>query len=166
MTLLGSTSILRENTLERGKGVGTSNLSFPSTNRARGLAARRLFRVPPCRKDTIHLHTYTSMPSPGFEPRPYDTAVSVTNHYTGWVAIFNFKSFSIFDVKEASRTGRLVVENIDKITEIIEDARHVSSRSIAQELKIDHKTVSSLLRKVGFKKKLHLWVPHQLTPKT
>ncbi|GFX63888.1 uncharacterized protein TNCV_4346031 [Trichonephila clavipes] len=28
----------------------------------------------------------TSMPSPGFEPRPYVTAVSVTNHYTGWVA--------------------------------------------------------------------------------
>ncbi|GFX29219.1 hypothetical protein TNCV_3217531 [Trichonephila clavipes] len=27
------------------------------------------------------------MPSPGFEPRPYGTAVSVTNHYTGWAAL-------------------------------------------------------------------------------
>ncbi|GFY34191.1 hypothetical protein TNCV_2504941 [Trichonephila clavipes] len=40
----------------------------------------------PCREGTIHLQT--SMSSPGFEPRPYGTAVSVTNHYTGWV-IFN-----------------------------------------------------------------------------
>ncbi|GFV62814.1 hypothetical protein TNCV_2815721 [Trichonephila clavipes] len=40
--------------------------------------------------------------------------------------------------------------------EIIEDDRHVCSRSIAQELKIDHKTVSSHLSKVEFKKKLGL----------
>ncbi|GFY02817.1 histone-lysine N-methyltransferase SETMAR [Trichonephila clavipes] len=60
---------------------------------------------------------------------------------------------------------RPVVENVDKLTEIIEIDRHVSSRSIAQELKIDHKTVLSHLRKVGFKKKLHVWVSHQLTPK-
>ncbi|GFX87767.1 histone-lysine N-methyltransferase SETMAR [Trichonephila clavipes] len=72
----------------------------------------------------------------------------------------------IFDVKDASRTGsRPIVEIVDKITEIIEDDQHVSSRSIAQELKIDHKTVLSHLCKVGFKKKLHVWVPHQLTPK-
>ncbi|GFW57836.1 hypothetical protein TNCV_2927551 [Trichonephila clavipes] len=42
--------------------------------------ARRLFRVPPCRAGTIHFQT--SMPSSGFEPKPYGTAVSVTNHYT------------------------------------------------------------------------------------
>ncbi|GFW52452.1 hypothetical protein TNCV_403801 [Trichonephila clavipes] len=47
----------------------------------------------------------------------------------------------IFDVKDAPCTGRPVVENVDKITEIIEVDRHVSSRSIAQELTIDHKTV-------------------------
>ncbi|GFV74960.1 histone-lysine N-methyltransferase SETMAR [Trichonephila clavipes] len=72
---------------------------------------------------------------------------------------------SIFDVKDAPRTGRLFVENVDKITEIIEVDRHVSSRSIAQELKIDHKTVLNHLRKAGLKRKLHVWVPHQLTPK-
>ncbi|GFW42844.1 histonelysine Nmethyltransferase SETMARlike [Trichonephila clavipes] len=64
----------------------------------------------------------------------------------------------IFDVKDAPRTDRPVVEKVDKITDIIEVNRHVSSRSIAQELKIDHKTVLSHLRKVGFKKKLHVWV--------
>ncbi|GFU54701.1 histone-lysine N-methyltransferase SETMAR [Trichonephila clavipes] len=71
----------------------------------------------------------------------------------------------IFDVKDAFRTGRPVVETIDKIPEIIEVNRHFSNRSIIQESKTDHKTVLNHLRKVGFKKKLHVWVPHQLTPK-
>ncbi|GFV27193.1 histone-lysine N-methyltransferase SETMAR [Trichonephila clavipes] len=71
----------------------------------------------------------------------------------------------IFDVKDVPHTGRPVVENVDKTTEVIEVDRHVSSRSIAQELRIDYKTVLSNLCKVEFKKKLHVWVSHQLTPK-
>ncbi|GFW28973.1 histone-lysine N-methyltransferase SETMAR [Trichonephila clavipes] len=45
---------------------------------------------------------------------------------------FWFRRFrsGIFDVKDAPRTGRLVVENVDKITEIIEVDRHASSSSI------------------------------------
>ncbi|GFT79750.1 uncharacterized protein TNCV_1293871 [Trichonephila clavipes] len=39
------------------------------------------------------------------------------------------------------------------------------SPSAGGELKTDHKTVLSHLRKVGFKKKFHVWVPHQLAPK-
>ncbi|GFW26457.1 retrovirus-related Pol polyprotein from transposon TNT 1-94 [Trichonephila clavipes] len=54
----------------------------------------------------------------------------------------------IFDVKDAPCTGRPVVENVDKISEIIEVDRHVSSCSIVQELKIDHKIVLNHLRKV------------------
>ncbi|GFX41066.1 hypothetical protein TNCV_2217641 [Trichonephila clavipes] len=46
--------------------LGTDHLSSPSSNLTRGLVARRLFRVPLCRKDSLHLKTY--MPSPGFEP--------------------------------------------------------------------------------------------------
>ncbi|GFS50197.1 histone-lysine N-methyltransferase SETMAR [Trichonephila clavipes] len=67
---------------------------------------------------------------------------------------FWFRRFrsGIFDVKDAPRRGRPVVENVDKITEIIEVDRHVSSRSIAQELKIDLKTVLSYLRKVDSKR--------------
>ncbi|GFX17811.1 uncharacterized protein TNCV_2292601 [Trichonephila clavipes] len=72
--LLGSTPNLEGEIPGSGQG--------PSTNHTRGLAARRLFRVPPCRKGTIHLQT--SMSSPRFEPSPYGTAVSVANHYTGW----------------------------------------------------------------------------------
>ncbi|GFW25308.1 histone-lysine N-methyltransferase SETMAR [Trichonephila clavipes] len=85
-------------------------------------------------------------------------ADTVTANY---VLFRQFRS-GIFNVKDAPRTGRPIVENDDKITEVIEIDRHVSSRSIAQELKIDRKII---LRKVGFKKKLHLWVQHQSTPK-
>ncbi|GFW52768.1 hypothetical protein TNCV_2393471 [Trichonephila clavipes] len=45
-------------------------------------AARRLFRVHPCRKGKIHVQT--SMHSPGFEPSPYGAVVSFANHYTEW----------------------------------------------------------------------------------
>ncbi|GFX14822.1 hypothetical protein TNCV_1485651 [Trichonephila clavipes] len=62
-----------------------SHLSSPSTNYTRGLPARRLFRVPPCRKGIIPLQT--SMPSPGFEPTPYGIVISVANHYTGWAIL-------------------------------------------------------------------------------
>ncbi|GFU52162.1 transposable element Tcb2 transposase [Trichonephila clavipes] len=83
--LLGSTSIWSEKSL--GGGPGASHLSSPSTNLRRRLAVRMLFRVPPCRKGTIHLQT--SMSSPGFEPSPYGTAVSVANHYTGWATPYD-----------------------------------------------------------------------------
>ncbi|GFS76639.1 histone-lysine N-methyltransferase SETMAR [Trichonephila clavipes] len=77
----------------------------------------------------------------------------------------NADTFSAhFDVKDAPHTGRSIVENVDKIRETIEVDQHISSRSIAQELKIDHKTVLNHLRKVEIIKKLDVWVPHQLTP--
>ncbi|GFV53707.1 histone-lysine N-methyltransferase SETMAR [Trichonephila clavipes] len=88
----------------------------------------------------------------------YGPDTVTVNYVQFWFS--RFRS-CIFDVKDTPRTGRPVVE----ITEIIEVDRHVSSRSIAQELKIDHETVLSHLRKVEFKKKLHVWVSHQLKPK-
>ncbi|GFW85370.1 histonelysine Nmethyltransferase SETMARlike [Trichonephila clavipes] len=51
-----------------------------------------------------------------------------------------------FDVKDAPRTGRPVVENVDKVTEIIKVDRHVSSLSIAQEELLPHgQTLNSYL---------------------
>ena len=47
----------------------------------------------------------------------------------------------------------------------IEVYRHISSREIARELNIDHKTVLNLLHKTGYQKKLDTWVPHELTMK-
>ncbi|GFV75981.1 hypothetical protein TNCV_1455781 [Trichonephila clavipes] len=57
-----------------------TSLPLPPTTQTKGLVARWLFRVPPCRKGTIYLQT--SMSSPGCEPRPSGTAVNVTNRYT------------------------------------------------------------------------------------
>ncbi|GFV80835.1 histone-lysine N-methyltransferase SETMAR [Trichonephila clavipes] len=65
-----------------------------------------------------------------------DGADSVTANYVQ----FWFREFrsGIFDFKDAPCTGRPIIENVDKITEIIEVDRH----------------------------KVHVWVPHQLTPKS
>ncbi|GFX08551.1 histone-lysine N-methyltransferase SETMAR [Trichonephila clavipes] len=80
---------------------------------------------------------------------------------------FSFRRFrsGIFDAKDAPLTSRSVIESVDKITEIIKVNQHVNIRSIAQELKIYHKTVLNHLHKVKFKKKPHELVQHQLTPK-
>jgi len=45
----------------------------------------------------------------------------------------------------------------------VEHDKHVSPVEIARELGIDHKTVLNHLHKVGYKKKLDVWVPHELS---
>ena len=71
----------------------------------------------------------------------------------------------VVDVEDTPRTGRPIVVETDKIVEIIQVDRHVSIRSIGQELGKDHKTVWNHLQKIGFQKKLDVWVPHELTEK-
>ncbi|GFV20336.1 histone-lysine N-methyltransferase SETMAR [Trichonephila clavipes] len=85
----------------------------------------------------------------------YGADTGAANYAQFWFRRFHS---GIFDVKCAPRTGRPVVENVCKITEIINVDRYASSRSIAQELKIDHKTVLKHLREAGFKKKLDVCV--------
>ncbi|GFV05181.1 hypothetical protein TNCV_223941 [Trichonephila clavipes] len=38
------------------------------------------------------MHLQTSVPFPGFEPRPYGTAVSVIHHCPGWAALLSSSS--------------------------------------------------------------------------
>ena len=45
----------------------------------------------------------------------------------------------------------------------MEQDRHISSYDIAKELEVDNKTVLRHLRKSGYKKKLDILVPHDLT---
>ncbi|GFW51643.1 uncharacterized protein TNCV_4213191 [Trichonephila clavipes] len=59
-------------TVTEGRKVARASDSL-----TRGLVARRLFKVSPCREGTKHLQI--SMSSPGFEPKPNDTEASVTN---------------------------------------------------------------------------------------
>ncbi|GFV80276.1 hypothetical protein TNCV_4956791 [Trichonephila clavipes] len=79
--LLGSTPILRENTLGWS---GSSHLSPPCTNLTRGLTPRLLFRVPLCCDGTIHLQL--SMSSPGYEPGPTaQQSMSLTTTPDEWL---------------------------------------------------------------------------------
>ncbi|GFW51482.1 hypothetical protein TNCV_4211601 [Trichonephila clavipes] len=113
MILLGFTPILKKNIMGV---IRASHLSSPFSNLTKGLAARRLFRVPHCHEGTIHLKT--SMPSPTFEPRPHGTAASVTNHHTGWAAMltYNIKSkktnFNILNEKKNHETKIAYYEKI------------------------------------------------------
>ncbi|GFW40834.1 histone-lysine N-methyltransferase SETMAR [Trichonephila clavipes] len=93
----------------------------------------------------------------------YGSNTVTANYVQFWFRRFHS---GIYDVKDTSCTGRKVVENVDRATEIIGIDRHISGRSIAQELMIDHKIVLNHLRKVAFKKKLDVWVQHQLAPKS
>ncbi|GFU77751.1 histone-lysine N-methyltransferase SETMAR [Trichonephila clavipes] len=56
----------------------------------------------------------------------YGADTVTTNYVQFWFR--RFRS-GIFDAKDAPRTGRPVVENVDKFTEINEIDWHVSSRS-------------------------------------
>jgi len=84
------------------------------------------------------------------------------NHAQFWFRRFRSGNF---DVKDAPRSGRPIVENSNKIMEIVESDRHVNTVSIAQELNIAQKTVWNHLNKAGYKKKLDVWVPHELMQK-
>ena len=44
----------------------------------------------------------------------------------------------------------------------VERDKHVSTVELTRELGIDHKTVLNHLHKAGYKKKLDVWVPHEL----
>jgi len=45
----------------------------------------------------------------------------------------------------------------------VERAKHVNTVEIARELGINYKTVLNHLHKAGCKKKLDVWVPHELS---
>ncbi|XP_076176487.1 histone-lysine N-methyltransferase SETMAR-like [Ptiloglossa arizonensis] len=67
------------------------------------------------------------------------------------------------DVEDETRSGRPIVENDDKIMEIVESDRHASTYSIAREPKISQKIVLNHLHNASLEKKLDVWVPRELT---
>ncbi|XP_044312535.1 histone-lysine N-methyltransferase SETMAR-like [Drosophila rhopaloa] len=71
------------------------------------------------------------------------------------------------DTMDKPAGGRPVTTNTDEIMENIEVDRHVTSRdNIAEDIGVSHQTVLNHLQKAGYKKKLDVWVPHDLTQKT
>ncbi|XP_044313306.1 histone-lysine N-methyltransferase SETMAR-like [Drosophila rhopaloa] len=67
------------------------------------------------------------------------------------------------DTMDKPADGRLVTTNTDHIMENIELDPHVTSRGIAEEIGVSHQTV--IQNQTGYKKKLDVWVPHDLTQK-
>lgn len=76
-----------------------------------------------------------------------------------------FKRFRKGEMKieDQLRSGRPTVDSDGEIMAIVESDRHVTTRSIAKDLKINQKTVWNHLRKAGLTKKLGVWVPHKLS---
>ena len=55
--------------------------------------------------------------------------------------------------------------NVMKFSEKIEQDRHISSHDTAYEFNMHHETILNHFQKAGFKKKLVVWVPHELSVK-
>lgn len=83
----------------------------------------------------------------------YGPDIGTVNHAEFWFRRFRSGNF---DIKDAPRTRRPIMENV-------ESDRHVITISIAQELKVAQKTLWNHSDKVGDKKKFNVWVPHELT---
>lgn len=75
----------------------------------------------------------------------------------------SFFRFGNFYVKDDQRCRRSIVENVAKIKEMVGSDHSASTVSIAQELSFTPNTAWNHLKKVGYTKKLIVWVSHELT---
>ena len=79
-----------------------------------------------------------------------------------WFARFRSGNF---DIKDALRSGRPPVKELDEILQPVEQDRHASCQEIAEALNISLITVWNHLKRAGYKKKLDVCVPHELSNK-
>lgn len=70
-----------------------------------------------------------------------------------------------FELNDAPRSGRPIADKDKEILEMVNQNRHISSDHIAKDLGLCHQTVLNHLKKLGYKKKLDVWVPHNLSEK-
>ncbi|GBP62677.1 Histone-lysine N-methyltransferase SETMAR [Eumeta japonica] len=59
------------------------------------------------------------------------------------------------------RCGRPVTDKVDDILEKVKQDRRINFHDIAEQLKIDRRTVLTHLKEVGFTEKLDIWVSHE-----
>ncbi|XP_015189848.1 PREDICTED: histone-lysine N-methyltransferase SETMAR-like [Polistes dominula] len=67
-----------------------------------------------------------------------------------------------FSLKNIQRSGRPVEVDETHIKAIINSDRHSTTRDIAEKLNVSHTCIEKSLKKLGYVKKLDLWIPHQL----
>ena len=68
-------------------------------------------------------------------------------------------------MKYAPCSGPAIVEEINEIMKKIDQKHHISCHDIAKELNIHHQMDWSHLNKAGYRNKLDVWVPHELSVK-
>ena len=71
---------------------------------------------------------------------------------------------NVFNLKRCTLLCRPIAGKVDEIKERIEQDRHIGNHDIGKELNVDHKTVLNHLKKAGYKKKLNVRLPRDLTP--
>ncbi|XP_006145801.1 histone-lysine N-methyltransferase SETMAR-like [Tupaia chinensis] len=77
----------------------------------------------------------------------------------GWFTKFRAGDF---DLNDTPRSGRPAKVDDDKIKALIESNPRYTTREIAETLNIHHSSVHDHLKKLGYVKKLDIWVPHEL----
>ncbi|GBP97682.1 hypothetical protein EVAR_90836_1 [Eumeta japonica] len=84
----------------------------------------------------------------------YSSVLNLPNSVSVRVAQNWFKRFqsSNFDVKDKPCSGLSVTDKADAILEKLEQGHQIRSYDIAEELRIDHRTVLAHLKKAGYTK--------------
>ncbi|GBP72872.1 Histone-lysine N-methyltransferase SETMAR [Eumeta japonica] len=59
-------------------------------------------------------------------------------------------------------SSRPVTDKVDAVLEKVGEDRHINSDDIVEDMKIDHKTVLTDLKRAGYTKKLDSWIPYEL----
>ena len=77
-----------------------------------------------------------------------------------WFARFRKGNFS---VRDAPRSGRPKMIDSDQMKAVVEQDCRLTTREIADILKISKSSVENELHKLGYVSKLDVWVPHKLT---
>jgi histone-lysine N-methyltransferase SETMAR len=75
-----------------------------------------------------------------------------------------FRSGDI-DLEDAPRSGGPVTTNDDEILALVQHNRNLTTQEIADELNIHRTTIGYRLKKLGYVKKLDVWIPHKLSEK-
>lgn len=76
-----------------------------------------------------------------------------------------FKKFrgGDFSIQDKARCGRPTNIIDDDLKALIDDDRHITVRQVAEKLNSSKTTIADRLSKLGYSKKLDVWVPHNLT---
>ncbi|XP_035233552.1 histone-lysine N-methyltransferase SETMAR-like [Stegodyphus dumicola] len=96
----------------------------------------------------------------------YDVNAGSERRFRQWFVRFRSGNFDVKLiknlVKDATRSGRSVTENVDEILLLVEQNWHTSCQEIAEAHNINQMIVWDHLKRADYRKNLAIWVPHEL----